>query len=114
MQNNTFQAVFASNNESSFILFLYGEIQWSTGDDPNVNDGVYNIHFVLLFSIVTNYIYSTKGDVPMPATVGLNAGDGSNFTILPHSNTDAVINISSTTNINMTGIWVFQVDQVQI
>ena len=50
----------------------------------------------------------------MPATVGLNAGDGSNFIILPHSNTDAVINISSTTNINMTGIWVFQVDQAQI
>ena len=41
MQNNTFQAVLASDNESktSFILFLYGEIQWSTGDDlPN---GVY-------------------------------------------------------------------------
>ena len=46
----------------------------------------------------------------MPATVGLNA------TTVTHrgSNTDAVIDISSTTNINMTGIWVFQIDQAQI
>jgi hypothetical protein len=27
---------------------------------------------------------------------------------------DAVINIASTTNINMTGIWAFQVNQAQI
>lgn len=50
MQNNTFQVVLASNNESSFVLFLYGEIQWSTGDDPDVADGVY---IIMLFSVVT-------------------------------------------------------------
>jgi hypothetical protein len=61
-------------------------------------------------------LHSTKGEDPLPATVGLNAGDNLNFTTVTHSNTDAVINISSTTNVDseMTGIWAFQVNQAQI
>ena len=43
IQTNTFQAVLAANNESSYIIFLYeeGGIQWTTGDDNGGINGSY-------------------------------------------------------------------------
>ena len=43
MQTNTFQAVLAANNESSYIIFLYeeGGIQWTTGDQNGGMNGVF-------------------------------------------------------------------------
>ena len=43
-----------------------------------------------------------------PATVGINAGDGMNFETVTGTNTDAIINISSTTNIGIPGMWAFK------
>lgn len=50
----------------------------------------------------------------MPATVGLNAGDSVTFSTVTGSNTGAIINVSSTTNIGIPGMWAFQVNQAQI
>ena len=43
IQTNTFQAVLAANNESSYIIFLYeeGGIQWTTGDNNGGINGSY-------------------------------------------------------------------------
>ena len=48
------------------------------------------------------------------ATVGLNAGDGRNFAIVPGSNTVGVINISNTSNVGIPGIWVFQANLAEV
>ena len=39
--------------------------------------------------------------------MGFNSGDGVNFYTLPMSQTDAVLNITSTSNIGVQGAWVF-------
>ena len=57
----------------------------------------------------------TKGLGGNEATVGLNAGDAMmNSLTVTGSNTADVINIASTTNIGIQGIWAFQVNQAQI
>ena len=50
----------------------------------------------------------------MPATVGLNAGDSMTFASVTGTNTDAVLNIDTTTNIGTAGMWAFQVNAAQI
>ena len=47
------------------------------------------------------------------ATVGLNAGDGQNFIVLPGSNKVTVVDIEMTSNIGIPGLWAFQVNQMQ-
>lgn len=41
---------------------------------------------------------------------GFNAGDGVRYFNIPHSRTSAIINISSTSNYQIPGMWIFQVD----
>ena len=68
----------------SFTMFLYadGEIQWTTGS-------------------------ASRG---VAAQVGFNAGDGERFFSVPGSQTDEIINIDTTTNVGMPGVWIFQVN----
>ena len=49
-----------------------------------------------------------------PATVGFNAGDMISFELVTGSNTDAVINISSTTNVGVPGKWAFKVNNATL
>ena len=49
-----------------------------------------------------------------PPTVGLNAGDGETFASVTGTNTPNVINIDSTTNIGIPGMWAFQVNAAQV
>ena len=79
-----------SDTTHSFVLFLYADdlIQWTTGD-----------------------ITGSNGLGGIPAQCGLNAGDGNRFFSIPGSQTAAIINIYSTSNIDVPGIWVFRVDQ---
>ncbi len=66
-------------------MFLYadGLIQWTTGE-------------------------ASGGTA---AQVGFNAGDGTRFSIVPSSRTDAVINITQSSNVGVPGMWVYQVDE---
>ena len=50
----------------------------------------------------------------VPAQVGFNAGDGINFANVPGSQTSEIINIASTSNIGIDGVWIFRVDGEKI
>ena len=93
-QTNTFQCVMATNGATSFVIFLYADdgIQWTTGD---ATDGV-------------------NGLGGTPAQVGFNAGDGIRYASVPGSQTPEIINISTTSNVAVPGVWIFQVDQEEI
>ena len=45
------------------------------------------------------------------ALAGYYAGDGFTFYTLPDSQSKDIINISLTTNVEQSGMWVFQVDR---
>ena len=84
----------ATDGVSAFVIFLYadGGIQWTTGDASGGVDGVGGT----------------------PAQVGFNAGDGLRFATVPNSQTPEIINISSTSNVGIPGVWIFRVDQGEI
>ena len=62
-------------------------IQWTTGDANNGVNGLGGIQ----------------------AQVGFNAGDAVNYFNVPESRTSAIINITQTSNVNVSGQWIFQV-----
>ena len=74
----------------SFVKFLYadGEIQWTTG---GASGGI-------------------NGFGGTPAQVGFDAGDGERFFSVPGSQTNEIVNITSTTNVDVPGVWTFQVN----
>ena len=70
-------------------MFMYaeGRIQWTTGD----NSGGYN------------------GLGGTEALAGINAGDHVNYVTVPRSKTPDIINITRTSNVDISGVWMFQV-----
>lgn len=68
-------------------MYADGEIQWTTGDaDGGVN-----------------------GLGGNPAQVGFNRGDGTDFGVIPISGTADVINIASTSNVGVDGMYIFRI-----
>ena len=94
MQTNTFQAVLATDGLLSFVIFLYadGEIQWTTGEASGGTNGLGGI----------------------PAQVGFDAGDGIRYFAVPGSQTDEIINIASTSNVGIPGMWIFRIDGQEV
>lgn len=86
LQVNTFQCVLASNEFESFAIFLYDDIQWTTGDSSGGVDGL-------------------DGN---EAVAGITAGDGVNFVTIPGSLTPDIINIDNTSNVGVPGVWIFK------
>lgn len=80
-QRNTFQCVLVSDGSLSFAIFLYGEIQWVSN-----NNGANT------------------------ALVGVNAGDGIQQFNVSGSRREAIINITTTSNIGVPGVWIFQLN----
>ena len=72
-------------------MFLYSDIQWTTGDASGGKFGFGGIE----------------------AFAGINGCDGVNDVIIPGSLTPAIIGITGTSNVNRSGAWMFRVDQVQ-
>lgn len=72
----------------SFVAYLYadGEIQWTVSND----------------------------NLTVPAQVGFNAGDGIRFFAVPESRKLEIINIDTTSNVDIPGVWMFRVDQEDI
>ena len=64
----------------SFVMFLYEEIEW------------------------------TKGDRSKPAVVGVHAEDGHQFENVSESLTPAIMNINTTSNVGIPGVWIFLVN----
>ena len=73
----------------TYAIYLYadGEIQWTTGDA----DG------------------GTNGLGGNPAQVGFNKGNGTDFGTIPISGTANVINIASTSNVGVDGVYIFKI-----
>ncbi|XP_056012711.1 sushi domain-containing protein 2-like [Ostrea edulis] len=89
-KSNTFQAVLVKNEKRSFVIFNYLRIDWTTG-----SNSLGNTHTGLGGS---------------PAQAGFNAGDRKNYYSIEGAQTDAVINLTQTSNVGIPGKWVFQVD----
>ncbi|XP_030834998.1 sushi domain-containing protein 2-like [Strongylocentrotus purpuratus] len=91
---NSFQAVMVTDGRYSFAIFNYGDINWTTGAASGGN--------------------SDTGLGGTPAQVGFNAGDGMTYYSVPGSRTAAVVDIETTSNIDVPGRWVFRTDSSNI
>ena len=80
-QENTFHSILASDGQVSYVLMMYTQISWT----------------------LTN---ST-----LPAWVGFSAGDGTRYTSVTDTFSVSIRNLSSTSNINQAGVWIFRVDE---
>ena len=85
---NTYQCVLATNRTASFALFLFADnlMEWIISDIEGAH----------------------------PALVGFNSGDGVTSLTLPTSRTDHVLNITTSSNIQSPGIWLFRTDSSDI
>ncbi|XP_003391519.1 PREDICTED: sushi, nidogen and EGF-like domain-containing protein 1, partial [Amphimedon queenslandica] len=92
---NTFQCVLATDGGRSYVIFLYLDdgINWVTGDASGGKDGIGGTE----------------------AYVGFNSG-GQNATYfaVQGSRTPAVIDIETTSNVEVAGLWIFQVNEAEI
>ena len=61
-----------------------------------------------------NLIQRIVSDTTAGILAGYNAGDGTVSYTIPGSLTEEIINIDSTTNVGVPGMWVFRVDQEQL
>eukprot|EP00058_Branchiostoma_floridae_P017536 XP_002603024.1 hypothetical protein BRAFLDRAFT_84760 [Branchiostoma floridae] len=93
-KRNTFQAVLVSNGRHSFAMFNYGRITWTTG---TASDGD-----------------AATGLGGTPAQVGFNAGNGMQYFSVPGSQTHAIVDVETTSNVNIPGRWVFRIDSAVI
>ncbi|NXH13739.1 SNED1 protein, partial [Bucco capensis] len=93
-KGNTFQATLTTDTKRSFVILNYWDIQWTTG---SASDGD-----------------AETGLGGTPAHAGFNSGDNINYYNIPGSQTEAIINITKTSNVNVPGRWVFQVDDFKV
>uniref|UniRef100_A0A8D2MX47 Alpha-tectorin n=1 Tax=Zonotrichia albicollis TaxID=44394 RepID=A0A8D2MX47_ZONAL len=91
---NTFQAVLITDGVSSFALFNYHEISWTTGTASG-GDPLTGLGGVM-------------------AQAGFNGGNLTNFFSMPGSRTPDIVNIEETTNVNVPGRWAFKIDGREI
>jgi len=71
---DTFQAVLISDSETSYVIFLYADLEWAAETEA-----------------------------------GFDAGDGINYLSLSGSFTSSILNLQSTSNTGVNGIWAFLV-----
>ena len=83
-----------TDGANSFVIFLYADngIQWTTGDASGGSNGFGGT----------------------PGHVGFNAGDGIRSATVPASRTEAIVDIETTSNVGILGVWVLQVDQDEL
>ncbi|XP_033127116.1 sushi domain-containing protein 2-like isoform X2 [Anneissia japonica] len=93
---NTFQTVLITDGVLSFVMFNYGQLEWTTGLSSGGEDGL------------------AKGNKSVAAQVGFNAGDGVNFYSVVGSRTNQILNINRTSNVDRIGRWMFRVDLTDI
>ncbi|KAM9299510.1 alpha-tectorin-like [Gastrophryne carolinensis] len=93
-KRNTFQAVLTTDGFKYLAIFNYKDIQWTTGtaSDGDPDTGLGGI----------------------PAQAGINGGNSTNYLVIPGSQTNDVLKIQSTTNVDYPGRWVFLVDKLEV
>ena len=88
-QTNTFQLFLATDGTNSFAFFLYLDdgIQWTTGNNGGGINGLGG----------------------MEAQVGYDAGNDINYYTVPGSMTPNVVDIETTSNVGIPGLYLFDV-----
>ncbi|XP_056399545.1 serine-rich adhesin for platelets-like [Hyla sarda] len=89
---NTFQVVLCTDKVQTFVMFNYANITWTTGVGSGGN--------------------SKTGLEGVPALAGLDSGEVTGYFIIPGSLNSSIVNISTTTNVDVVGRWAFKVDQL--
>ena len=89
-QTNTFQLVLATDGSRSFAIFLYLDdgIQWTTGSRNGGSNGLGGTE----------------------AQVGYDAGDSVNYYTINGSMTPSIVDIETTSNVGIPGMYIFEVD----
>ena len=85
------------------MILQYADLQWATADTCSGSGS-------------GGGSGNDEGCIPdaNPAQAGFSAGDGLRYFALNGSGTDAVLSLNSTSNVGRPGVWVFQVDGVQV
>ena len=86
---NTFQCILATSEIESFVIFLYADLQWTTGDSS----------------------LGSRGLGGLKAVAGYNAGDRINSYTIAGSQTSRIIEIAKTSNVGIPGTWIFKVGE---
>ena len=79
----------ATGESESVVIFLYADLQWTTGDNSFGNDGLGGTE----------------------ALAGINAGDGVNSVTIPGSRNPNITNLVVTSNIGNPGVWMYKLGQ---
>eukprot|EP00079_Xenopus_tropicalis_P019605 XP_012809472.1 PREDICTED: mucin-4-like isoform X1 [Xenopus tropicalis] len=89
---NTFQAVITTDGNLTYVMFNYGDIEWTTGTASGGS--------------------SVSGLGGIPALAGINSGNFTGFYEIPGSMSASIINLASTSNVGFSGRWAFQVNDL--
>merc|ERR1711937_87069 len=92
-RTNNMQAILVHDNNHSYAIFQYGDIEWTTGTASGGE--------------------SCSGLGGTPAQVGFNDGLG-NYYSVPGSQTDSMQKIDDMSNCKSTGRFIFKVDGVTV
>ena len=79
----------AASESESFVIFLYSDLQWTTGYNSGGDDGLGGTE----------------------ALAGINAGDGVNSVTIPGSLSPNITNLVNTSNVGDPGVWIFKIGQ---
>ena len=82
-----FSCILVSDGERSYVLLKYNNINWT--EAPVKNDST---------------------NTTLPAWLGFSAGDGIRYTSITDTFSISVDDVSFTSNINQSGVWIFRVD----
>ena len=92
LQVNSFQLVLATDGVSSYVMFLYREIQWTTGDKSGGSGGFGGSE----------------------AVVGINTGDRMNYISVIGSGMPEIVDVETMSNIMKPGVFMYRTDTVKI
>jgi len=90
---NSVQAIVVHDNNYSFAIFNYGDVEWTTGTASGGD--------------------RCTGLGGTPAQIGFNDGYG-NFYTVPGSQTNDIVEIETRTNVKSTGRFVFRVNGAEV
>ncbi|XP_041471024.1 sushi domain-containing protein 2-like [Lytechinus variegatus] len=92
---NSFQCIIASDEFETFAIFIYDQIDWTSGTESNGGP--------------------TTGIGGTPAQVGFNAGDGSKSFSHQYSRDNTFLkNLVTESNIEIPGLWVYYISSVSV
>lgn len=93
---NSFQVILTDRSDTGInnfdVEFRYNQLQWTTGDASGGSGGLGGT----------------------PAQAGYDAGNNTDFFVLPGSRTAAVLNLVNTSNVGDPGVWRFAVRNGQL